>query len=248
MWSYGIPSSVAESLRSAGSLDDMQATAVSFLAAIGFDYMAFHLARRGPHSGDPIAIVSNYPKAWLHRYIACDYIYHDPVHHRSLTSVQPFEWREMGLDAVSQTAIAMFEEAAVHGIADGFSVPLHSPTTQGSFSVVPHGSFDERTRALAMGAMAVTSLAHIMHERALKLVQGTADAKSPRAKSLTARERECLIWLASGKTGAEIGQILKISHDTANQHINACMTKLGALTRTHAAVRAVMLGIVQPVE
>ncbi len=248
MWGYNVPLSVTEAIGEAKSVEEIEIVAESFLNGIGFDRMAFHLAHSGPHSDRLIVLICNYPKAWLQTYFDNNYIYHDLIQQRSIKSVVPFEWRRLAYDAVSETTMAMFEEAAQHGVADGFSVPLHSAMTQGVFSVIPHGSFEERTRALSQGAGAVTMLAHVIHDRVLTLVEPEKGAGIARAATLTPREKECLMWLSSGKSGAEIGQILKISTNTANQHIHTCMEKLSASTRAQAAVRGVLMGIVRPVE
>jgi len=58
---------------------------------------------------------------------------------------------------------------------------------------------------------------------------------------LTQRERECLTWVASGKTDREISEILSISPATVHKHINNSMRKLNATTRAHAVALAIAL-------
>ena len=242
-----MPGSVTgrQSLAAAVTPKEIEDIAGSFLLRIGFNRMAFHLSWRGSHSDRLVALLCNYPPAWVERYLDQEYLYHDPVHKRGMMSVLPFTWRSLPLDGASKTVRTLFEEAAGHGIADGFSVPLHSPATQGLFSALPHGSFDERTRALEERGAALTDLAHLMHERILALYKAQA-VPDRKLVDLTEREKEALMWIASGKTGREIARIMAISEDTANQHVRASMVKLSASTRTHAAVKAVTLGIVQP--
>jgi DNA-binding CsgD family transcriptional regulator len=57
---------------------------------------------------------------------------------------------------------------------------------------------------------------------------------------LTKRERECLIWVASGRTDWEISEILRISHQTVHKHINSSLRKLNATTRAHAVALAIL--------
>jgi len=64
---------------------------------------------------------------------------------------------------------------------------------------------------------------------------------------LTTRELTVLRWTAAGKTSAEIGIILGISTRTVNFHITTVLTKLDAVNKTQAVVKAVMLGLL-PVE
>ncbi len=56
--------------------------------------------------------------------------------------------------------------------------------------------------------------------------------------TLTHREREVLELLAAGLTNAEIADRLYISVKTAGNHVSNVLTKLGARTRTEAAVLA----------
>ncbi|MBU9811663.1 helix-turn-helix transcriptional regulator, partial [Rahnella sp. SL6] len=62
---------------------------------------------------------------------------------------------------------------------------------------------------------------------------------------LTARERECLVWLAEGKISWEISRILSISERTAVFHINNCMTKLGAKNRVQVIMKAMRANIIK---
>jgi DNA-binding NarL/FixJ family response regulator len=55
---------------------------------------------------------------------------------------------------------------------------------------------------------------------------------------LTARERQVLDLIAQGLSNRQIGERLFISGKTASVHVSAILRKLGASTRTEAAVRA----------
>jgi DNA-binding NarL/FixJ family response regulator len=61
---------------------------------------------------------------------------------------------------------------------------------------------------------------------------------------LTPRELEVLQLLAQGLSNRRIAERLGISEHTAKFHVNAIVTKLGAQTRTDAAIRAARLGLV----
>ncbi|WP_308798346.1 helix-turn-helix transcriptional regulator [Agromyces silvae] len=61
---------------------------------------------------------------------------------------------------------------------------------------------------------------------------------SDAAVELTARERQVLELIAEGLSNKQIGERLFISGKTASVHVSAILRKLGAATRTEAAVRA----------
>jgi DNA-binding CsgD family transcriptional regulator len=62
--------------------------------------------------------------------------------------------------------------------------------------------------------------------------------------SLTHRELEVLQLLAEGATNGEISQRLYISPKTTKNHLAAIFQKLDVTNRTHALVRAVVMGLV----
>lgn len=63
--------------------------------------------------------------------------------------------------------------------------------------------------------------------------------------ALTLRETECLTWTANGKTSWEISVILGVSESTATFHLRNAAAKLKASNRTHAAVKALHLGLIE---
>jgi DNA-binding NarL/FixJ family response regulator len=71
-------------------------------------------------------------------------------------------------------------------------------------------------------------------------MEGAADPIDP----LTRRETEVLQLLAQGLSNRAIGERLGISEHTAKFHVTSIVAKLGAQTRTDAAVRAARLGLV----
>ncbi len=59
------------------------------------------------------------------------------------------------------------------------------------------------------------------------------------ALGLTPRVAEVLLWVAQGKTNAEIGIILRISESTVKKHLLDIFAQLGVETRSAAALRAI---------
>lgn len=63
-------------------------------------------------------------------------------------------------------------------------------------------------------------------------------------EELTLREKEVLELLAEGLTNKAIAVHLGISEFTVKFHVNAILNKLGAQSRTEAAIRAARLGLI----
>jgi LuxR family quorum sensing-dependent transcriptional regulator len=64
-------------------------------------------------------------------------------------------------------------------------------------------------------------------------------------KSLTAREREVMTWVAQGKSAREIAKILHITKRTVDEHVHSTVRKLGASNRTHAVAVALRGGVIK---
>lgn len=92
-------------------------------------------------------------------------------------------------------------------------------------------------RALAAG-LAVFDAA--MERRRPRTAGFTGEPPEP----LTPRELEVLQLLAAGLSNRRIAESLGISEHTAKFHVTAIVAKLGAQTRTDAAIRAARLGLV----
>jgi two-component system nitrate/nitrite response regulator NarL len=69
-------------------------------------------------------------------------------------------------------------------------------------------------------------------------------APEPLIEELTPRELEVLRLLAEGLPNKAIAHRLGISEHTVKFHVNAIMSKLGAQSRTEAAVRATRMGLI----
>jgi DNA-binding CsgD family transcriptional regulator len=63
---------------------------------------------------------------------------------------------------------------------------------------------------------------------------------------ITARELDCLKWMAAGKTAWEASVILGISERTVRFHLNAAREKLNCMTTTQAVAKAVSQQLISP--
>lgn len=68
----------------------------------------------------------------------------------------------------------------------------------------------------------------------------------PRLVTLNDREVEALTWVARGKTSAEVADLVGLSKRTVDFHLDNARVKLGAATRTEAAIKAVMGKLIEP--
>jgi DNA-binding NarL/FixJ family response regulator len=71
----------------------------------------------------------------------------------------------------------------------------------------------------------------------------TKSAAPSLLNSLTPREREVLVRLASGATNRQIAQALHLSLSTVKRHLEHILSKLKVSDRTQAAVKAIEMGL-----
>ncbi|MCP4526124.1 MAG: hypothetical protein GY833_09470 [Aestuariibacter sp.] len=63
---------------------------------------------------------------------------------------------------------------------------------------------------------------------------------------LSAREKECLLWLSSGLRPQQIAYRLDISPKTVEKHIASARSKLGADTVAQAVAKSLIFGLINP--
>jgi len=84
-----------------------------------------------------------------------------------------------------------------------------------------------------------------MRELGMRVPRGPRKTTRANPAGLTARQLEVLALVAEGLTNAEIAERLIVSQRTAEHHVAAVLTKLGASTRREAAQRASELRLVE---
>jgi DNA-binding NarL/FixJ family response regulator len=117
---------------------------------------------------------------------------------------------------------------------------------------VPPDQLTDAIRAVAAGDAVVAprvtrrllnAFAHQLPD-AVEAPPGAAD--DPRLRGLTAREREVLLEVASGRTNAEIADRLAVSEATVKTHVGRILAKLDLRDRVQAVILAYELGLVRP--
>ena len=244
LWSHSISGDIFTKLSLAQNIGEMEKVVSGVLDDLGFSMATYHLMRVNGHGDKLHSFFSSYPDEWLKRYIDRGYLHYDMIYEQSRRSVVPFSWMEYKRFQISEKADLIFNEAQAYKIFDGFSVPIHGPGAFAVFTAVPQGTDKERKEGIEMGRGALTLLGLHVHERALALLPDNVAENSRLVSNLTAREQECLRWVAAGKNSNDISDILSISGSTVDSHLQSAMRKLNTQTRTHTVMRAAALGLI----
>ncbi|MDT9598964.1 helix-turn-helix transcriptional regulator [Sphingosinicella rhizophila] len=204
---------------------------------LAFDYYAIvHHIRFGQPSKNQVRL-SNYPLDWLAIIRELEKMT-DPVIRAAERMSSGFKWERLdSLLVQTQAERDYMEQAARHEIMQGFTVPNHVPgETFGSCHFVVKGSRDfpddNVSAAQALGAFAF--------EAARRLINENPENSETyvRPAPLSDRQRECLLFVARGKSDSVIAQLLNIRPRTVNEHIESAKRRYSVATRSQLLVKA----------
>lgn len=188
---------------------------------------------------DP-AVLLNFPEEWQERYFEMGYDRIDPIIKTCRTRADAFRWSEVYNDvSTTEEERRVFDEAATFGLRSGISVPLHGPDRRFaimSFAQARNGELQNKTITYLQFA------ALHFHFKVTKFANSSGTEREP---DLSPREKDCILWIAKGKSSWEIGRILGISVDTVNFHVKNVLRKMDTSNRTAAAIKALIFGIIE---
>ncbi len=94
------------------------------------------------------------------------------------------------------------------------------------------------------GTALCTEEAELAQMRAIYAISQRLAAKAEIASPLSVREKECLSWVAEGKTTEEVAMILGVSANTINAYIAKAIQKVAATNRAMAIATAIRAGMI----
>jgi DNA-binding CsgD family transcriptional regulator len=235
-----------DSLEGTMSLSAMEALFSATLTNIGIKYFTYHIAHIPGSSGRLPYILSTYPESWVKHYFEKKYLDHDPVVDAVDQRRLPFVWSEVtDSDDLNRRQRVLMDEARQAGVSDGMTIPFVDGAVDAALHFVAEATTDGRA-GLSENRHLLHLLALYFHRKAKPalLEASLLGQTTRRASLLTPREKEVLEWTARGKSTWEIAAILNISDKSIEFHIEGAKRKLQVFNRTHAVVKAVMLGLI----
>ena len=204
------------------------------LNVYGLKSVAYLGAGLTDRPGDGPYLAVTYSPEWVEHYKTERFVDVDPAIQVGLRRMLPIDWSEF--DRENDKVRRLFGEASEFGLGRrGISLPVHGRHgDRGLLSITSDaGERDwQRLRLEYMRDFQVLAL-HI-HEAILRLAGGRPIEHA----RLSPRERECLLWIAEGKTYWETAVILGLSEHTVRCYLESARHKLGAANNTHAVNKA----------
>jgi DNA-binding CsgD family transcriptional regulator len=125
----------------------------------------------------------------------------------------------------------------------GLSIPLYGVGRMKGFFHLINAPGAANPRKFLNARVAISTLLSLVALTAVRrLMEEGRLLHSPPA--LSARERECLVWAAAGKTAWETAQILGITERTANFHLQNVIRKFGVTNKAQALSLATASGLI----
>jgi DNA-binding CsgD family transcriptional regulator len=215
-----------------GGRDELWAQFKAIAAKHGFTFLT---VLRAPE-GEPVSLIyTNAPAEVLAAFGGGPYKPDDhPILSHALVQIEPFsreEARAPGLTAQQDDMLSY--GCKTLGISDGWTFPITKDGVREGI-VMLAGQEPDMSPVLR-------SMLHLLAHLAFQKSETMAEGGKSESRTLTARELECLRWVAVGKTDAEIAVILSIKPRTARFHIENAKRKMGVATRVQAVAEAMRL-------
>jgi len=223
------------------SLNDLRDVLGRLFSGLGIAQYAFVRVDSTVLNASPL-LVSNYHACWQQLYRRHGYHCIDPFLRHARCSALPFLWRDVSVRVSCCSPDAAFLACARrHGIdvCRGASIPVHVRGEQLALLSFGQAVAGSHGRDICIrDALLLSGVATTLHLRVGQLMAGC------RPRSLTRRERECLLWASRGKAQEEIAVILGLRPRTVRFHQENAMCKLGARNIAAAVAMASALGLV----
>ncbi|WP_280153504.1 autoinducer binding domain-containing protein [Piscinibacter sp. XHJ-5] len=212
---------------------------VGFANCLGFDTVDAYVVIDGAQGDASFIGASNAPAAFDQRRGSQGRS--DPVMQHCKHSNVPIVWDKATY--VSAGAETKWEEQASFGYKTGVACALHLP--RGRHFVIGV----DRDQPLPASPLEVTRMTAELQLFAVHAADAafrifSAAVYAGDVPCLTPRELESLRWTMEGKTAWEIGRILNISEQTAARHLSNATRKLDCVSKHHAVIRALRMGII----
>lgn len=181
---------------------------------------------------------TNFPEAWVEKWVSNNYMLHDPILRYSLLSNAAFTW-DTAYKYASKKGQKIHNEGRDFQLIEGLAIPIKVPFK-------PTGVISLSHEDLKLSESEIAAVQLVCIHAYTHLLSMLDPAMIAPAFTLTERESEVLHYAAAGKTNWEIGMILGISEQVAKEHMGNISRKLGSSNRAHSVTIGIRTGAILP--
>ncbi|WP_417821056.1 LuxR family transcriptional regulator [Terasakiella sp.] len=241
-----LTTSIQDSVTQLDKIDNLQDFSDFLLTLkdhLGFDHFTYAIFNSpNVKVRDPL-VACSYQNEWLDYYFSEDCINCDPIVRAAQKSHTPYIWESLKKNKTEQ---AFMQRAQDFGISKrGMTIPIRRANNELALvSVCANANKGQWNDLMNYSVPIVRFIADYCHDAFIeKFTEAVGESEEIK---LTARERECLLWTARGKSNWEIANILNVAERTVTFHIGNACTKLGVNGRFQATVKAIAHHIIYP--
>jgi len=217
---------------------------LKYLSKFGLDRVVMsEMSYDGTHQKEKHhGILVNFPEEWMSHYLANHYIEHDAVYSAALTARRPFLWSSLKESSrTSQQGKLILEEAGEFKLLDGIGLSIHQPLGEiiGMGLASSSGGVEPNPKMM-------TEIYAAAHQFYLIFSELSENKTEPKTIPLSQKELEVVLWLAQGKTVAEIAVIIGVTEATIKFHCSNIYSKFGVNNCKSAVIKALRMGLIKP--
>ncbi|KRR04398.1 hypothetical protein CQ12_34360 [Bradyrhizobium jicamae] len=228
-----------DSIQTAADPTDFERIATRLTQNLGFQRFAYLRL-----TGDTPMLISSYPKSWTSRYFQLGYQQLDPVVRRARVEHAMFSWGGEGSAPVgNREQRRFFDEAATFGIRSGVTVPIRGGFGRMAAFTLATDDRDVQTERLVADWKDLVHLVGLYFHSHVAARLDVPSTDKLAGSELTQRERQCLAWIAQGKTAADIAVLVQIAPRTVVFHLENARRKLGAASIAQCVAEALRRGL-----
>ncbi|MFT3998190.1 MAG: LuxR C-terminal-related transcriptional regulator [Asticcacaulis sp.] len=220
------------------------------LAARGFDQVnyGFFDPEAAAREEAQVIFLSTMSGEWLDYYYDRELHLSDPlvrqIRHRNL---MPYQWGERMSSRIEETAVKAASDLIFEaGLKSALCVPLtgvFSPDRPvAGMTIGTSLRESEFERQVGDDVMPLLALTHLFHDLSIGALMRQKVGASP----LTARERDCLQYIAHGLRQDAVAHKLGLSRVTVEMHLRKAREKLKAQSLPQAVARGLQFGEIEP--
>lgn len=212
---------------------DVPTLLAELLAA--YDLKSFAYLGSGVTAGlgkDPYLAVTYSPE-WVEHYKAQHFVDIDPAIQIGMRRMLSIDWSEF--DRQDAKVRRLFGEASEFGLGrQGISLPVHGHSGDRALISITSDATDKEWRNHRLQYIRDFQILALHLHQAILRLEGLTSVPT----KLSPRERECLLWIAEGKSAWETATILGLKERTVRFYLESARHKLGAANTTHAVIKA----------
>lgn len=180
---------------------------------------------------------------WVSHYINNNLIRVDPFVRHCVENINTLYWQRADKSVqFNDFEKKVIESSLDFGVTSIITVPWHGPNSElGGMKITCTEKSDFKESDIRFILPVIVTASHCIHEAFYRVMNKTLKNKEI---TLSPREREVLLWVASGNDSWRIGQMLNISENTVNTHLKNAYKKLNVRSRQHAVAKAVCLKLI----